>query len=145
MANRSTEVRARLVHDGAMLAMTEGKWLLISGSLVALLAIGVAIFTLWPSGPHGGLTREDAIRIARTHAGSQATSVISAEIRKDFNTGFDLPAHHWSWVVTFNGNWELICTGACSRTSQWVAIDYYTGQWIASEYAYPTALRAVEN
>ena len=125
-----------------MLPMTRRKLGLIAGSVIAVLAIGVAIFTLWPAGPHGGLTRADAIRIARTHAGPQATSVISAEIRKDFNTGFDLPVHQWSWVVTFSGNWELICTGACSRTSEWVAIDYYTGQWIASEYAYPSALTA---
>jgi len=114
----------------------------ITGSVIAVLAIGLAIFRLWPTVPHDGLTRADAIRIARTHAGPQATSVISAEIRKDFKTGFDLPVHQWSWVVTFSGNWELICTGACSRTSEWVAIDYYTGQWIASEYAYPFALMA---
>ncbi len=129
-----------LVHDGAMFQMTRGKWALLTCSAIALLAIGLAILRLWPTVPNDGLARADAIRIARTHAGPQATTVISAEIRKDFNTGFNLTVHHWSWVVTFSGNWELICTGACTRTSEWVAIDYYTGQWIASEYAYPSAL-----
>lgn len=122
--------------------MTRSKWVLITGSVLAVLVIGLAIIRLWPTGPHGGLSQSDAIRIARTHAGPQATSVISAEIRENFNTGFNLPVHRWSWVVTFSGSWELICTGACSRTSEWVAIDYYTGQWIASEYAYPAALIA---
>ena len=123
-----------------MFPVTRGNWVLITGSVIAVVAIGLAIFRLWPTVPHDGLARADAIRIARTHAGPQATSVISAEIRKDFDTGFGLPVHQWSWVVTFSGSWELICTGACSRTSEWVAIDYYTGRWIASEYAHPSAL-----
>jgi hypothetical protein len=34
-------------------------------------------------------------------------------------------------VVTFNGQWHLLCSGhvtdgSCDPTSQWVAIDYYT-------------------
>lgn len=116
--------------------MTRHKWVLIAAGLIVVLGIGLATFKLWPTGPHGGLTQADAVRIARTHAGPQATTVISAEIRHDFDTGFNLPVHQWSWVVTFSGKWELACVGACSRNSEWVAIDYYTGQWIASEYAY---------
>jgi hypothetical protein len=68
--------------------MTRGKWLLITGPVLAVLAIGLAIFIAWPTGPRGGLAQSDAIRIARVHAGPQATSVISAEIRENFNTGF---------------------------------------------------------
>jgi len=38
--------------------------------------------------------------------------------------------------------WHLLCSGhttdgSCDPTSQWVAIDYYTGEWIASEFSYP--------
>lgn len=123
--------------------MSRSKSVLITGSILAVLVIGLAIIKLWPTGPHGGLSQSDAIRIAQAHAGPQATSVIAAEIRENFNTGFNIPIHRWSWVVTFSGTWELICTGACTRRSEWVAIDYYTGQWIASEFAYPTTL-AVE-
>lgn len=104
--------------------MTRAKWVLTSCSVLAVLVIGLAIVKLWPTVPRGGLSQADAIRIARTHAGPQVTRVISAEIRENFNTGFNLPAHRWSRVVTFSGRWELICTGACGRTSEWVAIDY---------------------
>jgi len=45
-------------------------------------------------------------------------------------------------LATFNGQWHLLCSGhvtdgSCDPTSQWVASDYYTGQWIASQFAYP--------
>ena len=66
-----------------------------------------------------------------------ALGVTSAEVREDFNTGFDLPVHHWAWIVTFNGTWQLLCSGACDRTTEWVAIDYGSGVWIASQYSYP--------
>jgi hypothetical protein len=60
----------------------------------------------------------------------------SAEITRDFKT------HHWAWVVTFNGQWHLLCSGhvtdgSCDPTTEWVAIDFYTGQWIASQFSYP--------
>ncbi|HET9050970.1 MAG TPA: hypothetical protein VFO60_04660 [Candidatus Dormibacteraeota bacterium] len=69
--------------------------------------------------------------------------MISAEVRHDFASaplGHVVPAHPWTWVVTFRGRWELLCETSpdgCVVTSEWVAVDYYTGAWIASQYAYP--------
>jgi len=66
----------------------------------------------------------------------------SAEIKRDFHAGFDPPKHDWAWVVTLNGQWHLLCSGhvtdeSCDPTSQWVAIDYYTGLWLAAQFSYP--------
>ncbi len=113
------------------------------------LALGVTVVTLAmaltnrpPDIPGSGISRSDAVQKAWEHTGSGGVSVRSAEIKRDFHTGFDLPQHHWAWVVTFNGQWHLLCSGhvtdeSCDPTSQWVAIDYYTGQWIASQFSYP--------
>jgi hypothetical protein len=92
--------------------------------------------------PGNGISRTDAIQLASAHTDSGAVTVRSAEIKRNFRTGFDLPTHQWAWVVTFNGHWQLICSGhvtdgSCDPTSEWVAIDYYTGQWIASQFSYP--------
>ena len=91
--------------------------------------------------PHGGLDRSAAIQLARQHltrgGGDPATEpVISADLRKNFDTGFGLPEHLWSWVVTFQGNWAIACSGDCVDRSEWVAIDYYSGDWIASQHSY---------
>jgi hypothetical protein len=91
--------------------------------------------------PYGGLDRTAAIHAARQHltpggGDPSSESVISADVRQDFDTGFGLPRHRWSWVVNFRGNWALACTGACVATSEWVAVDYYTGDWIASQHSY---------
>jgi hypothetical protein len=116
--------------------------LLVIGSVVAALSIaslGILVWGVAQSArpPHGGLTRAQAIQAAWEHVDAGAVSVASSEVRKDFNTGFDLPVHRWSWVVTFNGHWQLLCQGPCDRTTEWVAIDYSTGSWIASQYSYP--------
>lgn len=109
--------------------------------IVGVLAIA-ALATLiwgrtWDGPPRGGLTRTQAIQAAWNHVDSGAIGVASSEVRQDFNTGFDLPVHHWAWVVTFYGHWSLLCGGGCDRTTEWVAIDYGTGVWIASQYSYP--------
>ena len=92
--------------------------------------------------PGTGISRSEAIQAAWAHTEQAAITVRSAEITRDFQTGFDLPTHHWAWVVAFNGQWHLLCSGhvtdgSCDPTSEWVAIDYYTGKWIASQYSYP--------
>ena len=109
---------------------------------VVVIALVLALGNQPPDTPGSGISRSDAIQLAWAHTGSGAVSVRSAEMRRDFQTGFDLPKHHWAWVVTFNGQWQLLChghltDGSCDPTSQWVAIDYYTGQWIASQFSYP--------
>jgi hypothetical protein len=110
--------------------------LLLLAGLVVVLAVAGLGYVLSQRPATSGISQADAIRIARLHADSGVTDVQSAEVRRNLDTGFGLPLHSLSWVVTFNGHWQLICTGACDRTSEWVAIDYYTGEWIASEYSY---------
>jgi hypothetical protein len=108
--------------------------------IVIVLALASLAIALWPRSPHGGLSRSQAIQVAWKHVETGAVSVSAAEVRHNFNTGFNLPVHSWAWVVTFNGRWHLLCEGAagsCDPTSEWVAIDYYSGDWIASEHAYP--------
>ena len=92
--------------------------------------------------PGSGISRSNAVQLAWQHSGTGALIVRSAEIKRNFQTGFDQPTHRWAWVVTFNGQWHLLCSGhttdgSCDPTSQWVAIDYYSGQWIASQFSYP--------
>ena len=120
------------------------RMLLLLGGLVMVVtvAVGLALAVQPPDKPGSGISQSDAVQLAWQHAGTGAVTVRSAEIKRDFRTGFDLPAHHWAWVVTFNGQWHLLCSGhvtdgSCDPTSQWVAIDYYTGHWIASQFAYP--------
>jgi hypothetical protein len=129
--------------DGAMLAarrLTTKRVLVLVGVL-ALIGLGLVTLIVWPSVPHGGLSQADAVQIAWRHADSGAVAVVSAEVRGNFNTEHDRPIHRWAWVVTFSGQWHLLCQGAaegCDPRSEWVAIDYYTGEWIASQHSYPS-------
>ncbi|MDQ6714246.1 MAG: hypothetical protein M3Z28_13825 [Candidatus Dormibacteraeota bacterium] len=116
--------------------------LLLLGGLALVVAVVTALGNQSLDSPGSGISRSDAVQLAWEHSGQGAVTVRSAEIKRDFVTGFDLPSHRWAWVVTFNGHWQLICSGhvtdgSCDPTSQWVAIDYYTGQWIASQFSYP--------
>jgi hypothetical protein len=119
--------------------------LLLGGLAVAVAVVMALVMALGnqpPDSPGSGISRSDAIQLASEHTDSGAVTLRSAEIKRDFQTGFDLPRHHWAWVVTFNGQWHLLCSGhvtdgSCDPTSQWVAIDYYTGQLIASQFSYP--------
>jgi hypothetical protein len=125
-------ISARLVSTKRLFAIS---------AVVVLLVLGSVALVLWGTTqggpPGGGLTRTQAIQAAWNHADKGAVGVASSEVRKDFYTGFDLPIHHWAWIVTFYGHWQLLCDGACDRTTEWVAIDYGTGVWIASQYSYP--------
>jgi len=118
------------------------RMLLLLGGLAVIVAVVTALALQSPDRPGNGISASDAIQRAWEHSGEGAVGVRSAEIKRDFVTGFDLPSHHWAWVVTFDGQWHLLCSGhvtdeSCDPTSQWVAIDYYTGQWIASQFSYP--------
>jgi hypothetical protein len=117
------------------------KRVFILATVVGILSIASLATLIWvvPSGgpPRGGISRAQAIQAAWEHAGTGAEGVASAELRKDFKPGFDIPMRQWTWVVTFTGHWQLICQGACDRTTEWVAIDYFSGVWIASQYSYP--------
>src|ERR1700674_1882777 len=110
---------------------------------LATVALVVALLALRsPDRPGTGIPQSKAITLAWQHTDSGAVAVYSAEIKHDFQTGFNLPTHRWAWVVSFSGQWHLLCSGhvsdaSCDPTSEWVAIDYYTGQWIASEFSYP--------
>jgi hypothetical protein len=122
-----------------------GRVLVLLGGLamvVAVLTVVTALGLQSLDSPGKGISRSEAVQLAWEHSGQVAVTVRSAEIKRNFQTGFDLPTHHWAWVVTFNGQWHLLCSGhvtdgSCDPTSQWVAIDYYTGQWIASQFSYP--------
>jgi hypothetical protein len=119
--------------------MTRAKWILLLAGLIALLSVSFVTIRLWPTSPHGGLSEADAIEVARTHADVGAVGVLSADVRHNFDTGHNLRVHSWAWVVTFSGQWHLLCDGGadgCNPTSEWVAIDYYTGEWIASQHSY---------
>ncbi|TMC42924.1 MAG: hypothetical protein E6J25_06845 [Chloroflexi bacterium] len=111
------------------------------GVIVIILVVASLAILLWPRPPHGGLSRTDAIRVAWEHVQAGAVGVSGSEVRHNFDSGFGLPVHSWAWVITFNGQWHLLCQGhggGCDPTSEWVAIDYYSGDWIASQHAYPT-------
>jgi hypothetical protein len=119
----------------------KGLLLLLGGLAVVALLVAVLGRQL-AERPGNGISRSEAIQVAWQHAGSGADAVMSVEIRQNFNTGFDLPTHRWAWVVSFNGQWHLLCSGhttdrSCDPTTEWVAIDYYSGDWIASQYSYP--------
>jgi hypothetical protein len=116
--------------------MAKAKPRLVLVALIIVVAAALLAIKFWPTTPHGGLSEADAIQVATMHANPGATGVIAAEVRHNFHTGFDLPIHDQAWVVTFAGQWPLLCFGGCEATTQWVAIDYYTGEWIASQYSY---------
>lgn len=105
-------------------------------ALVVVVALGLLVIKIWPTSPHGGLSQPVAIQIAWSHVDTGATGVVSADVRRNFHTGFDIPTHEQAWVITFTGQWHLLCAGGCDPTTEWVAIDYYTGEWIASQYSY---------
>jgi len=106
--------------------------------LTIVLGMALMATRLWLASPHVGLSQAAAIQIAWTHVDQGATGVSSAEVRHNFRTGFDIPIHDQAWVVTFAGQWHLLCAAACDPTTEWVAIDYKTGEWIASQYSYPS-------
>jgi hypothetical protein len=105
-------------------------------ALLVVVALGLLVFKAWPTSPHGGLSQPAAIQIAWAHVDPGATRVVSADVRRSFHTGFNIPAHEQAWVITFTGQWHLLCNGGCDPTTEWVAVDYYTGEWIASQYSY---------
>jgi hypothetical protein len=117
---------------------------LLLGGLAVVITAAVVLGVQQLESPGSGISRSNAIQLAWQRSGTGALTVRSAEITRNFQTGFDQPTHRWAWVVTFNGQWHLLCSGhttdgSCDPTSQWVAIDYYTGQWIASQFSYPAA------
>ena len=128
-------------------SLSRKRLLLILAGLALVVTVVTAVTALGvqsPDSPGKGISRSDAVQMASQHSGQGAVTVRSAEIKRNFVTGFDLPTHHWAWVVTFDGQWHLLCSGhvtdgSCDPTSEWVALDYYTGQWIASQHSYPAA------
>ena len=119
------------------------RMLLVLGGLALVVTVVAALGLQSLDRPGRGISLSDAVQVAWEQSGQGAVTVHSAEIKRNFQTGFDLPTHRWAWVVTFNGQWHLLCSGhitdgSCDPTSQWVAIDYYSGQWIASQFSYPT-------
>ena len=125
------------------LASTVGR-LLRAAVLIApsLAAIFVATTVTWPGYPHGGVAQNAAIRFASNLTDPGAQGVVSAVVQHDIASpmGGGNDIHQWVWLVTFRGQWHLLCSGtsdACNPTTEWVAIDYYTGAWIRSEYSYP--------
>ncbi len=120
------------------LAADRSRRLILISAVTGVLAIAaIVVVVLLSQSPGRGLSQDNAVRIARTHVSTAATSVLSTEVRQNFDTGFGLPVHKWTWLVTFSGHWEIACSGNCVSSSEWVAIDYYTGDWIASQFEYP--------
>src|ERR1700738_3585049 len=120
------------------LAADRSRRLILISAVTGVLAIAaIVVVVLLSQSPGRGLSQDNAVRIARTHVSAAATSVLSTEVRPNFATGFGLPVHKWTWLVTFTGHWEIACSGNCVSSSEWVAIDYYTGAWIASQFEYP--------
>ena len=83
-----------------------------------------------------------AIRVAQNLTDPGAAGLVSAEVQHDVSAPMTdgNTIHQWVWLVTFRGKWQLMCSGspdACDPTTEWVAIDYYTGAWVRSEYSYP--------
>ena len=116
--------------------------LLLLGAILVVVLLVALLGAQSLERPGFGISRPDAIKAAWEHVGPGAVAVNSAEIKHHFQTGLNVRAHSWAWVVIFSGQWHLLCSGhttdgSCDPTSQWVAIDYYTGEWIASEFSYP--------
>jgi hypothetical protein len=109
---------------------------LLAPSVVAVL---VATGSAGPGAP--GVTRDAAIRVARNLSDAGATSLVSAVVQHDVVVtwgGNDI--HQWVWLVTFRGQWHLMCgaiSDTCDPTTEWVAIDYSTGAWVRSEFTSP--------
>ena len=118
--------------------MASAKWRFVLVGLTIVLGLALLAIKLWPTSPQVGLSQAAAIQIAWTHVDQGATGVSSAEVRHNFQTGLDIPIHDQTWVVTFASRWHLLCAGGCDPTTEWVAIDDYTGEWIASQYSYPS-------
>lgn len=115
---------------------------LLLGSLAVAVVVVVLLVVQSKDRPGNGVSQSQAITVAWQHTGSGAVAVTRAEVKHNFQTGFDLPTHRWAWIVTFSGQWHLLCSGhvsdtSCDPTSQWVAVDYYTGKWIASQFSFP--------
>lgn len=117
---------------------------LLTGVLVcpSLAAIIVAATTSSPGNPGVGIAQDAAIHIARGVADTGVVGLASAVVRHDVTSrypgGRDI--HQWVWLVTFRGQWQLLCSGSsdsCNPTTEWVAVDYYTGAWLRSEFSYP--------
>src|SRR5947207_13950065 len=111
------------------------RMLLLLGGLAVIVAIVTALALQSPDRPGNGISGSDAVQRAWEHSDPGAVTVRSAEIKRDFVTGFDLPTHHWVWVVTFNGQWHLLCSGHVTdgsgdHTSEWLPIDSHTSPWI---------------
>ena len=116
------------------------KRLLVVVGVLLIAALALVAVNLWP--PRGGLSEADAVGIARAHTDPGATYVRSADLQHNFDArlGARVLVHKWAWVVTFNGQWHLLCSasnGGCDPSTEWVAIDYDTGEWTASQYSYP--------
>ena len=108
---------------------------LLTPSAVAVL---VATSDAGPRTP--GVTRDTAIRVARNLTDPGATDLLSAVIKHDVvATWGGNEIHQWVWLVTFRGQWHLMCSATsdtCDPTTEWVAIDYHTGAWVRSEFSF---------
>jgi len=83
--------------------------LLLLGGLAVVITAAVVLALQQAESPGSGISRSDAIQLAWGLSGTGAVSVKSAEIKRNFDTGLDQPTHRWAWVVTFNGQWHLLC------------------------------------
>jgi hypothetical protein len=109
--------------------------LVVMAAVMGLLLVSALVYVSRSQGgdePSGGVSQAGAITAARAHANGGATDVMPAEVRHNVTTpyGHAVPVHPFAWVVTFRGRWQLLCDGstaACNPTSEWVAVDYYTG------------------
>src|SRR6266566_729139 len=93
-------------------AQVSRKWmLLLLGGLFVVVLVVALLGVQSLERPGTGISQSDAVEVAWDHTGSGAVAVNSAEIRHNFQSGFNLRAHAWAWVVTFSGQWHLLCSG----------------------------------
>jgi len=115
---------------------------LVAGVLIAA-AIVLALTQL--SGlPPGGISRDEAIKIASgyTRSGADVRLITVqagqfSKFRGDTSTAISAD-DRWVWAVAFSGRWSASCgppdipgTGSCdSITSEMVVLDYFHGDRI---------------
>jgi len=66
------------------------RMLLLLGGLAVVVAVVTALALQSPNRPGNGISAADAIQRAWEHSGPGTVTVRSAEIKRDFVTGFDL-------------------------------------------------------
>jgi hypothetical protein len=123
---------------------------LIGVALIAALVIALLVLS---GPPLGGISKNDAVKIAWHYAGTGGAVKLStvraghfSEFRGSSFNGVTND-NHWVWAVSFSGKWSGSCTSplipgedTCNHlanTSALVVLDYFSGDFLLEEIPSP--------